>query len=386
MAARRGIAAMLRESAAAGAVIMILAWPGWSRADWALNLTPGVTSISRTAYDLHMLALWICTAIGIVVFGAIGWAVIHHRKSRGAVAAKFHDNTRLEIVWTIVPFLILVVMAVPATQALVAMNDTSNADLTIKITGQQWRWRYDYLNEGVGFVSNLDARSAEAAKRGSGIDPATVANYLLEVDNPLVVPVGRKVRLLMTATDVIHSWWVPAIGFKKDAIPGFVNEIWARVDTPGTYRGQCTELCGVGHGFMPIVLVAMSEPDYAAWLKAKQVEQAAAAAGAERTWSRDELLAKGREVYARICAACHQAGGEGIPGVFKPIKGSPIATGPVAGHLDRVMNGKAGTAMQAFGKQLSDVEIAGVITYERNSFDNNVGDVVQPAQVKLARK
>jgi cytochrome c oxidase subunit 2 len=374
--------AMIRTSLLATA--MALAAP--SAADWPLNLTVGVTSISRSAYHLHMLALWICLAIGIIVFGAMAWAVIRHRKSTGAVAAGFHENTRLEILWTVIPFLVLVAMAVPATRALVAMHDTSDAYLTIKVTGQQWRWRYDYLNDGISFFSSLDPKSAEASKRGSGIAPAEVEHYLLNVDNPLVVPVGRKIRFLTTASDVIHSWWVPALGFKKDAIPGFVNEMWARIDEPGTYRGQCTELCGVGHGFMPIVLVAMTEPDYQAWLQQMRQKQAQASAGGDRVWTREELYAKGEEVFSRTCSACHQATGLGIPGVFPALKDSPIANGPIAAHLDRVMNGKAGTAMQAFATQLSDAEIAGVITYERNAWGNHMGDLVQPADVKLARK
>jgi len=355
-------------------------------ADYKLNLTEGVTSISREAYRLHMLALWICVVIAIVVFGAMAWSIYHHRKSRGAVAASFHDNTKVEIAWTIVPFLILVVLAIPATNALIAMNDTSNADLTIKITGQQWRWRYDYLKEDISFVSNLDDKSAAAAKQGSGIDPRTVEHYLLNVDNPVVVPVGKKVRFLLNASDVIHSWWVPDLGFKKDAIPGFVNEIWARVDTPGTYRGQCTELCGVGHGFMPIVLIAMNEPEYLAWLAQQHAASAKARAGGDRTWTREELLAKGDEVYAKNCAACHQPNGEGIPGAFKALKGSPVVKGPLAEHIDRVMNGKPGTAMPPFAAQLSDAEIAAVITHERNAWGNNTGDLVQPAQIKAARK
>ena len=357
-----------------------------ARADWAYNLPVGVTSISRSIYGLHMLAFWICVGIGVVVFGALFWAVFRHRKSRGAVAADFRENTRLEIAWTIIPFLILVIMAVPATKALEMMSDTSNADLTIKITGQQWRWRYDYINDGIGFFSSLDAKSTQASKRGSGIDPATIDQYLLNVDNPLVVPTHKKIRFLTTAGDVIHSWWVPALGFKKDAVPGFVNEIWARIDTPGTYRGQCTELCGVGHAFMPIVLVAMDQPDYDQWLAGKKAKSAQEAASAGRTWSRDELYAQGKDVFTRICAACHQANGMGIPGVFPALNGSPIVNGPVAGHLERVMNGKPGTAMPAFATQLSDVEIAGVVTYERNSWNNHMGDLVQPAQVKVARK
>ena len=318
-----------------------------ARADLALNLPVGVTSISREAYRLHMLAFWICVAVGIVVFGAMAWSIYHHRKSRGAVAASFHESTRIEILWTLAPFLVLVALAIPATTALIAMNDTSNADLTIKITGQQWHWRYDYVNEGFGFVSNLDDKSAAAAQLGSGIDPRSVDHYLLNVDRPMVVPVGKKVRFLLNSSDVIHSWWVPDLGFKKDAIPGFVNEIWARVDSPGTYRGKCTELCGVGHGFMPIVLVAMETPEYAKWLTQQQALAAAARQGGQRDLSRDELLSKGAEVYARICVACHQANGEGIPGVFKPLKGSPVVKGPIADHISRVMNGKPGTAMIA---------------------------------------
>ena len=357
-----------------------------ARADWGLNLPVGVTSISRAAYDLHMLALWICIGIGVVVFGAMLWSVVRHRKSRGAVATTFHENTRVEILWTIAPLLILVAMAVPATQALVAMHDTSNADLTIKVTGQQWRWRYDYMDSGIGYFSSLDEKSAEASKRGAALAPAAVDNYLQSVDNPLVVPVGKKIRFLTTATDVIHSWWVPDLGFKKDAIPGFINEMWARIDEPGTYRGQCTELCGVGHAYMPIVLVAMEEPDYQAWLKGMQVKQAQEAAGAERVWSRDELIARGEQVYTQVCAPCHQATGLGIPGVFPGLKDSAVVKGSTADHLDRVMNGKPGTAMAAFATQLTDAEIASVVTYERNAWGNQMGDLVQPADVKLARK
>jgi cytochrome c oxidase subunit 2 len=357
-----------------------------ARADWSLNLPVGVTSISRSAYDLHMLALWICIGIGIVVFGAMAWSIVRHRKSRGVAPATFHENGRLEIAWTIAPLLILVAMAVPATAALVAMHDTRNADLTIKVTGQQWRWRYDYLDSGVGFFSSLDSKSSEASKRGAAVQPADVDHYLLSVDNPLVVPVGKKIRFLTTATDVIHSWWVPDLGFKKDAIPGFVNEMWARIDEPGTYRGQCTELCGVGHAYMPIVLVAMAEPDYQAWLKEMQTKQAQDAAAAQRAWSRDELYAKGEEVYARVCTACHQANGLGIPGVFPGLNGSPLVKGSAAAHLDRVMNGKPGTPMAAFATLLTDAEIAAVVTYERNAWGNQMGDLVQPTDVKLARK
>lgn len=373
----RGLAGVFAAAAMAG---------GLAHAAFPLNLTEGVTSISREAYRLHMLALWVCVVIAVIVFGAMAWSIYFHRKSRGAVAASFHDNTRVEIVWSIVPFLVLVGLAIPATTALIAMHDTSNADLTIKITGQQWNWRYDYLKEDIGFVSSLDGKSAAAAKLGSGVDPRSVEHYLLDVDRPVVVPVGKKLRFLLNASDVIHSWWVPDLGFKKDAIPGFVNEIWARIDTPGTYRGQCTELCGVGHGFMPVVLIAMNEPDYLAWLTDQRAAAAKAKAGADRVWGKEELLARGGEVYARTCAACHLPGGEGIPGTFKALKGSAIVKGAVAEHIDRVMNGKPGTAMPAFATQLDDADIAAVITHERNAWGNNMGDLVQPAQIKAARK
>ena len=368
----------------AGAVLA--SWSLPAAADYALNLTAGVTTISREAYRLHMLAFWLCLGIAGVVFGVMLWSIVRHRKSRGAIVATFDDNPRLEIAWTVIPFLILVALAVPATRALMAMEDTADADVTVKITGQQWRWRYDYLGEDVGFFSSLDDRSRAASKIGSGIDPRSVDHYLLAVDNPLVVPVGKKIRFLMTATDVIHSWWVPALGFKKDAIPGFINEIWARIDTPGTYRGQCTELCGVGHGFMPIVLIAKAEPEYRAWLAETKAAQAAATAGAARAWSRTELMAQGAAVYSRICAACHQADGKGIPGIFPALNGSAVATGPLASHMERVLNGRPGTAMPAFAPQLSDTEIAAVVTFERNSWDNRTGDLVQPEQVAAARK
>lgn len=351
-----------------------------------LNLPRGVTSISRSAYDLHMIALWICVAIGVVVFGMIAWAVVFHRRSRGAVAADFRDHTGLEIGWTLAALAVLVLLAVPATKALLHLEDTSQAEVTIKVTGQQWRWRYDYLDEDFGFLSSLDEQSAQAARLDSGIAPASVRNYLLEVDQPLVVPTGRKLRFVLAAGDVIHSWWVPALGFKKDAIPGFVNEIWARIDEPGTYRGQCTELCGVGHGFMPVVLKAVSDAEYRSWVAERKTALAAARSDAARTLGRDELMAQGKAVYERMCLSCHQAGGEGIPKVFAALKGSALANGPVAAHLDRVMNGKPGTAMQAFAAQLSDVEIAAVVTYERNAWGNTAGDLVQPAQVKLARR
>jgi cytochrome c oxidase subunit 2 len=353
---------------------------GFAAAEYGLNLPPGVTPIAQDAYSMHMLILWICVAIGVVVFGAMFYSIINHRKSKGAVAAQFHESTTVEIVWTIIPFLILIGMAIPATKALIAMEDTSNSDLSIKVTGYQWKWQYEYLDEDVSFFSTLSTPK-EAIFNGSEKTP----DYLLEVDNPVVVPVGKKVRLLITANDVIHAWWVPELGMKKDAVPGFVNEMWFNIDKPGTYRGQCAELCGKDHGFMPIVVVAKEQADYEKWVAEQKQSAAAAAADSDREFSKDELMARGEKVYAGNCAACHQANGEGVPGAFPALKGGAIATGPVPGHLDIVMNGKGGTAMAAFAGQLSDADLAAVITYERNAWGNGTGDIVQPADIKAAR-
>ncbi len=358
----------------------LAAFAGGASAEYGLNLHRGVTSISTTAYDLHMLILWVCVAIGVVVFGAMFYSIIMHRKSKGAKPAQFHESTTVEIIWTVVPFLILVSMAIPATKALVAMEDTSNADISIKVTGYQWKWGYDYLEDEVSFLSTLSTPKAQIYNHQDKSE-----EYLLEVDNPLVVPVNKKVRLLVTASDVIHAWWVPELGMKKDAIPGFINEMWFRIDKEGTYRGQCAELCGKDHGFMPIVVVAKSEADYAAWVTAQKGAADADAAAAERDWDLAGLMERGEKVYSKTCAACHQAGGEGVPGTFPALKGGAIATGDKAAHLALVMNGKPGTAMAAFAGQLSDVDLAAVVTYERNAWGNNKSDLVQPSEVKSAR-
>jgi len=249
--------------------------PGVVLADWELNLTKGVTPYSHEIYDLHMLIVWICTAIGIVVFGAIFYSIWKFRKSQGAVAAQWHESTTVEVVWTILPLVILVSMAIPATKALIMMEDVADADMTIKVTGYQWKWHYEYLDDGVSFFSTLAEPSNVARQRGSGIDPASVDNYLLDVDNPVVVPVNKKVRFLTTSGDVIHAWWVPALGWKRDAIPGFINESWATIEEPGVYRGQCAELCGKDHGFMPVVVRAVSEADYAEWVGQMKQQTAA---------------------------------------------------------------------------------------------------------------
>ena len=349
-------------------------------AEYGLNLTQGVTPISKGAYDMHMLILWICVAIGAVVFGAMFYSIIYHRKSKGAKPAQFHESTAVEIVWTIVPFLILVGMAVPATKALVAMEDTSNADISIKVTGYQWKWGYDYQDEGVSFLSTLVTPKEQIYNEQDKGE-----NYLLEVDNPIVVPINKKVRLLITSNDVIHAWWVPKLGMKKDAIPGFINEMWFNINKEGIYRGQCAELCGKDHGFMPIVVDARNEADYRKWVVAQQGAAAADKAAAGQVWSMADLMARGEKAYNTSCAACHQANGAGIPGAFPALKGSAIATGPVAKHLELVMNGKAGTAMAGFAAQLSDVDLAAIVTYERNAWGNASGDLVQPSEVKAAR-
>jgi len=346
----------------------------------AINLPPPATGIATEIYELHTLVLWICAGIFVVVFVPMFYALWRHRKARGHVAAGFHGNTRLEVVWTVIPILILVGMAWPATRVVLAMKNVGGSDLTIKVTGRQWKWEYEYLDDGPRFVSNL-ATPREQIDNGQPKSD----HYLLEVDKPLVVPTGRKVRLVFTATDVIHSWWVPAIGVKQDAIPGFIREAWFQVDQAGVFRGQCAELCGVGHAFMPIVVEAVPPERFAAW-KTEQATATAIAAAAGKEFSLAELKTRGEQVYTTNCAVCHQPTGVGIAGTFPPLDRSPVATGAKAAHLDRVFHGKPGTAMQAFGPQLSDLDIAAVITYERNSWHNQAGDQLQPAEVAALRK
>ncbi len=364
--------------------MVLLLWSTVANADWALNLTEGVTPVSHEVYDLHMIILWIVTVIGILVFGVMAWSIFHHRKSKGAVPAQFHHSTAAEIAWTIIPILILIVIAVPATKTLIYMEQTGDAEMTLKVTGYQWKWKYDYIEEDLSFFSVLAKDSNEARQLNSGIDPASVDNYLLEVDKPLVLPVKTKIRILTTANDVIHSWWVPDLGWKRDAIPGFINDNWTYIEEPGTYRGQCAELCGKDHGYMPIVLKAVSKEDYRTWIAETKQAQIDALANSDREWALDELMTKGEEVYNGVCAACHMANGQGL-GAFPALAGSPVATGSLSEHLDMVINGKAGTMMAAFGGQLSDAELAAVITYERNSWGNDTGDIVQPSDIKAAR-
>ncbi|MCG9748642.1 cytochrome c oxidase subunit II [Shewanella sp. Isolate8] len=364
-------------------LLALLFTPTILAADMPLNMTSGVTEISNKVFSLHMTILYICCAIGLVVFGVMIYAIINHRRSKGAVAANFHESTKVEIAWTLVPFAILILMAIPATKTLIAMEDPSNADLTIKITGSQWKWHYSYFDQDISYYSLLATpREQIEGKEDKG------EHYLLEVDKPLVLPVNRKIRFLMTSEDVIHSWWVPAFAVKKDANPGFINEAWTRIDKPGIYRGQCAELCGKDHGFMPIVVQVLSEADFDNWIVEQEAQASAAAAEAQaalsKTLSKEELMAQGEQVYMARCAACHQPNGAGLPGVFPSLIGSPIIKGPVADHISVVLHGRSGTAMQAFAQQLTATEIAAVVTYERNAWGNDSGDIVQAADVNQA--
>ncbi|MDX2319123.1 MAG: cytochrome c oxidase subunit II [Moritella sp.] len=348
-----------------------------------LNMTEGVTGISNTVYNLHMTILYICIAIAVIVFSIMFWSLYRHRKSKGAVAAKFHESTTVEIIWTAIPIVILIGMAIPSTQALILMEDTTEADITIQITGSQWKWHYRYFDDDLEFYSRLTTSQAEINN-----EVEKQPHYLKDVDNPLVLPTNKKIRFLITADDVIHSWWVPAFAVKKDANPGFINEAWTKIDTPGTYRGQCAELCGKDHGFMPIVVTALEPAAFDTWLAqakvtAKQQLQAEQQS-LTQTLDMPAMMTLGEEVYNRTCAACHQAGGLGIPGAFPALKDSPIALGDVNKHIDIVLHGVSGTAMAAFAKQLTKKELAAVITYERNAWENNTGDIVQPAQIDTA--
>lgn len=345
------------------------------------NMPRGVTSLSIGHYDLHMAVLWACAVIGILVFGAMFVSIFLHRKSRGHVAAKFTHSTMAEIIWTIIPVLILVGMAIPATTALIEMEDTSGAEMTVKITGFQWRWKYDYLDEDITIISSLSAESNAARQLNSGIDVNSVENYLLDVDHPLVLPVGKKIKFLITSDDVIHAWWVPDFGWKRDAIPGYINEAWAEINEPGTYRGQCAELCGQDHGFMPIVVTALPQNEYDAWVKKQLADNNDLQEDAARLWTRAELMEHGKAVYESSCSSCHQLKGKGLLPAFPAIAGSQIATGPVEDHIDVVMNGRTGTAMAAWRNQLSDADIASALTYTRNAFGNQTGDVVQPITI-----
>ena len=359
-------------------------------------MLPPASPIASQIYDLHWAIMWVCVAIFVIVFGAMFYSVFKHRKSAGAKAAHFHENTTVEVVWTVIPLLILIGMAYPATKTVLDMKDASSPDLTIKVTAYQWAWEYDYLQDGVKFNSNLAtprAQIEEWEKAGASKNK----DYLLEVDNAMVVPVGKKVRLLVTANDVIHGWYVPQLGVNQYGIPGFVKDAWFMADKPGVYRGQCSQICGKEHGYMPIVVEAKTPDAYAAWVKERQAKSAPAPAAAaaaappavaedpNKVWAMAELMTSGEKVFAANCAACHQATGKGMPPTFPALDGSKVVGGPKGAQIALVLNGKPGTAMASFAR-LSDAELAAVLTYTRNSWGNKTGDATQPAEIKSARK
>ncbi len=350
-----------------------------------LNVTQGVTQIAADQWWLHWFMLAICTVIFVAVFGVMFYSIFKHRKSQGHKAANFHESVAVEIAWTVVPFLIVIGMALPATKVVVAMKDTTNADLTIKATGYQWKWGYDYIKgegEGIGFLSTLDASHRAMSDSGK---PEDIDNYLLKVDNPLVVPVDKKVRIITTANDVIHAWMVPAFGVKQDAIPGFVRDTWFRADKVGDFYGQCAELCGKEHAYMPIHVKVLSAQDYSAWVEAKHKEMAALADDPNKVWELDALKERGAKIYAANCAACHLASGKGA-GPIKPLDGSPVVLdGDKIREITTVLHGAANGAMPAW-RQLSDTELAAVITFTKNNWGNKTGQLVQPAEIAAARK
>jgi cytochrome c oxidase subunit 2 len=366
-------------------VSLFVLFPLAAQAEWGLNLRQGATEISQKVYDLHMFTLWIMVVIGIVVFGLIFWSIFYHRKSRGVKPAKFSHSTTVEIIWTAIPIIIIISLAVPATKLLIAMHDTSGSQVTLKATGHQWKWQYDYLDEGLTLFSNLDQKSQDIRQLKSGLNPQDHENYLLDVDQPIVLPINTKVRILTTSNDVNHAWWVPDLGWKRDAIPGFTNDNWAIIEKEGTYRGQCAELCGKDHGFMPIVVKAVPMDEYKVWVAEMKAAQEAKKNTANIVLTKEELMTQGEAVYKKVCAACHQVNGQGVPGAFPALAGSAVAIEPAnrLGHIHRIIYGK--NLMPAFGEQLSDVEIAAVTTYERNAWGNNTGDEVQAKEVSEAR-
>ncbi|MCX7628494.1 MAG: cytochrome c oxidase subunit II [Methylophilaceae bacterium] len=380
-----------------GAAIALAFWSKVAYAEFVWNFPKPVTPLAEDTLHVHNKFMLICMVIFLVVLGIMIYSIIHHRKDKGYKPANFTGpSTKAQVFWTLVPFALLlyidfILMGIPAYHSVITMEDTkNNADMVIKVTGMQWRWQYEYMDgdaKGIKFVSNLKTPQEQIynqAEKGP--------DYLLEVDNPVVLPVGKKVRILLTSNDVIHTWWVPQFGVARDAIPGFLRETWARIDEPGTYKGQCKELCGKGHGFMPVVVNAVSEDEFKKWAESKKAELAAASAVAEKEWSKEDLMALGKEVYEKNCSVCHQVDGKGVPPAFPPLAGSKIVNGPnfdaegkliKDSHLDRVFNGFR--VMPAWKGVLNDVEIAAVVTYERNAFGNAMGDLLQPAQVKALR-
>ncbi len=350
----------------------------------AWNLQPAASKIAEDIHGLHEWVMILVTLIFVGVFSFMFWSVYAHRKSVGHKAANFHENTTVEIIWTVIPMIILVIIAWPVTKTVIAQKDTANADITVKVTGYQWKWGYDYLKgegEGISFISTLSTPRDQIEGRAPKGE-----HYLLEVDNEMVVPIGKKVRVLTTAADVIHSWWMPVFGAKQDAIPGFIRDLWFKAEKTGTFRSQCVELCGKDHGFMPIVVRVVSAEDYTRWVAEQKKLAAASADDPNKNYPPDELKARGEKVYAANCVACHQATGKGAPPAFPPLDGSNMVNGPKNDQIALVLNGKPNTAMAAFGKQLNDVELAAVVTFTRNAWGNKTGEAIQPSEVKALRK
>ena len=376
------------------ALVALISLP--AMASYDVNIPQPASPIADQIYGLHMYILWVCATIFVVVFGMMFYSIFKFRKSNGAKPdVNFHESTLIEIIWTIIPFIILIAIAVPATKTVLQMKDTSNPDMTIKVTGFQWGWRYDYNAENFGFYSNLSTPWSQIGQPGTAPTEAKGKDYLLEVDNALVVPVGKRIRLLITSNDVIHGWYVPQLGINQYGIPGFIKDVWFTAESVGTFKGQCSQICGKLHGYMPIAVIVKSETDYAKWVEESRAKWStnaltavAPAAPPEddgKTFTMAEAKDKGEKIYAANCVACHQANGKGLPPAFPSLAGSKTVLGTSDQQINVLLNGRVGTAMQSFAR-LSNSEIATVITYTKNSFGNSVGKVIQPADIKAARK
>ena len=367
------------------AAIFLTIFSSQSFAAWNdINMTQGVTAISKEVFGLHMLIFWICVAIGIVVFGVMFYSMFAFTKKKNPNPSTFHENTKVELVWTIVPFLILVLMAVPASNTLTKIYDDTEGDINIQVIGYQWKWEYRYLEDNIGFFSNLTTDLDEIYGRTPKGE-----HYLEEVDEPVVIPVGKKIRFLITANDVIHSWWMPDFAIKQDAIPGFINTAWTIVDKPGTYRGKCTELCGRSHGFMPVVVKVVPQEEYDLWIASKKEAALKMAELTEKNWTAEELVQRGEGIYQKNCVACHQPNGAGITGIFPALAGSDIVLNNKSRHLEILMEGVQGAAMASYAKQLSEVDMAAVITYTRRSWGNaekGDGEIIVPKDIVEYKK
>lgn len=378
--------------AAMGACMVTNAWAGYD-----FNIPQPGTPISQQIYGLHMYILFVCAAIFVIVFSLMFYSIFKFRKSKGVKPdVNFHESTLIEIIWTIIPFIILIAMAIPATKTVLDMKDTSNPDITVKVTAYQWGWRYDYSAEDFGFYSNLSTPWSQIGQPGSPATEEKGKDYLLEVDNAMVVPVGKRVRLLITSNDVIHGWYVPQLGVNQYGIPGFIKDVWFKASEVGTFKGQCSQICGKLHGYMPITVIVKSETDYAKWIEESKVKfgakpltaslpASASAEDANKKFTLAEAKEVGIKIYAANCIACHQTTGKGMPGAFPALSGSKVVQGPIDAQINVLLNGRPGTAMVSFAR-LSDSELAAVITYTKNSWDNNTGKIVQPADVKALRK